>query len=105
MITLRVIKTRTDNNIDGEVLYAALSLFTWAGMKKKEIASAKIQDIVYNGDNIIGININRDNNADSIRLFGHPKQVLIQYLQYLNNSELYTTPDSPLFPVYYRRKR
>ena len=99
--SLREIKTRTGNNIDGEVLYAALSLLTWAGMEKKEVVSAKIQDIVYDGDNIVGINLNSDNEADLIRLFGHPKRVFTEYLQYLNNNEDYdTNPDSPLFPGY-----
>ncbi|MCP4254628.1 MAG: hypothetical protein GY775_14745 [Candidatus Scalindua sp.] len=33
--SLERIKTRDDINVDEEVLFAALSLFTWAGMKKK----------------------------------------------------------------------
>jgi len=98
---LESIKIRNDTNADEEVLYAALSLFTWAGMKKKEIASARFGDIAYDGDDIVGINTNGNDNKNFIRLFGHPKQVLIQYLHYMSDSRSpETTPDSPLFPDY-----
>jgi hypothetical protein len=97
------IKTRNDTNADEEVLFAALSLYTWAGMKKKEITAAKFKDIVYDGDDIVGIKTNGNDKKYFIRLFGHPKQVLRQYLHYMSDSHNRspdTTPDLPLFPGY-----
>jgi len=96
------LKSSKTKNVDSIMLHAALVLYICAGLKKKEIADVKIQDVKYGGGRISGIDPNSQGAHDNfVRLKGFPAKVLNEYLGHLRSSGKYKiTPDSPLFPDY-----
>ena len=64
------------------MLHAALVLYMYAGLKKKEISEAKIKDVKFNNnDRISGIVTNsQEGNGNFVFLTGFPAQVLDEYL-------------------------
>ena len=65
------LKSSKTKNVDSIMLHAALVLYICAGLKKKEIADVKIQDVKYGGGRISGIDPNsQGENTNFVSLTG-----------------------------------
>ena len=99
------IKTRKIGDIDNQVLFYALVLLFFCGLKKNEITSLKIKNLEYQGNKIIKINLTSSGNSRmsesaEIVLTQKAETTLKNYLGYLKKNYSIDA-ESPLFPRYF----
>jgi hypothetical protein len=99
------IKTRKIAHIDSQVLFYALVLLFFCGLKKNEITSLKIKNLEYQGNKIIKINLTSSGNSRmsesaEIVLTQKAETTLKNYLGYLKKNYSIDA-ESPLFPKYF----
>jgi hypothetical protein len=99
------IKASKIGHIDNQVLFYALVLLFFCGLKKNEITSLKIKNLEYQGNKIIKINITPSGNSPisesaEIVLTQKAETTLKNYLGYLKKNYS-IDPESSLFPRYF----
>jgi hypothetical protein len=102
------IKASKIGHIDNQVLFYALVLLFFCGLKKNEITSLKIKNLEYQGYKIIKINITPSGNSpmsesEEIVLTQKAEKTLKNYLGYLKKNYSIGA-ESPLFPKYFGKK-